>query len=104
MDQPFYRDRLASHDLDVIVPDPPGRELVHRVIYEELCRGIFSDESRQQVCGVLDQLVDRGAQGVVLGCTEIELLIAQDDSPVPVLPTTALHATAALDAALGTTA
>jgi aspartate racemase len=101
MEQRFYRDRMASHGLDVVVPDAPARDLVHRVIYQELCRGIFSDTSRAMVSGVITDLVERGAEAVVLGCTEIELLIGQADSPIPVLPTTQLHAAAAVAAALG---
>ena len=100
MEQPFYRDRMASHGLDVLVPEEPERNLVHGIIYDELCRGIVTDSSRDQVRDVVRQLVACGAEGVILGCTEIELLIAQSDCPVPVLPTTALHADAALDAAL----
>lgn len=100
MGQPFYRDRLATHGLRAIVPDAPGRDLVHRTIYDELCRGIVTDASRQQVRTVIDDLVSRGADGIILGCTEIELLISQHDSAVSVLPTTALHATAVLDAML----
>ena len=100
MEQPFYRDRMASHGLDVLVPEEPERNLVHGIIYDELCRGIVTDSSRDQVRDVVRQLVACGAEGVILGCTEIELLIAQSDCPVPVLPTTALHADAALAAAL----
>jgi aspartate racemase len=100
MGQPFYRDRLATHDLDAIVPDAAGRELVHRIIYDELCRGVITEDSRRQVRAVVEDLVARGADGIILGCTEIELLVGPADSPVPVLPTTALHAAAALDAAL----
>jgi len=102
MEQPFYRDRMATHGIEVLVPDPTGRGLLHRIIYEELCRGIVTDESRQQVSAVLRGLVADGAESVILGCTEIELLIGPDDSPVPVLPSTRLHAAAALDSALGT--
>ncbi|NUS50647.1 MAG: aspartate/glutamate racemase family protein [Nocardioidaceae bacterium] len=102
MEQPFYADRMQEHGIEVLVPDDPGRALVHRVIYDELCRGIVSDSSRTQVRAVIDDLVGRGAEGVVLGCTEIELLIGPEHSPVPVLPTTALHAAAALDAATAT--
>jgi aspartate racemase len=100
MEQPFYRDRMESHGIDVLVPDKPGRDLVHRVIYDELCRGIVTETSRAKVGTVIEELVARGAEGVVLGCTEVELLITQDDCSVPVLPTTALHAAAAIDAAL----
>ena len=101
MEQPFYRERLESHGLEVLVPDAPGRELVHRVIYDELCRGVFEPSSRARVAEVIAGLVEQGAEGVVLGCTEIELLIGSDDCSVPVLPTTHLHAAAALDATLG---
>ncbi|MGW0777534.1 aspartate/glutamate racemase family protein [Streptomyces sp. NPDC002835] len=100
MEQDFYRGRLAGHGLDVLTPDAEGRALVHRVIYEELCLGVVRDESRAAYRQVIDELVDSGAEGVVLGCTEIELLIGADDSPVPVFPTTRLHAEAAVAAAL----
>jgi aspartate racemase len=100
MGQPFYSDRLATHGLDTIVPNAADQQLVHRIIYDELCRGVITDSSRRQVRAVIDDLVMRGADGIILGCTEIELLISPADSRVPVLPTTALHATAALDAAL----
>ncbi|MFF3399830.1 aspartate/glutamate racemase family protein [Streptomyces sp. NPDC002659] len=101
MEQDFYRDRLAGHGLDVLTPDAEGRALVHRVIYEELCLGVVREESRAAYQDVIAQLVAAGAEGVVLGCTEIELLIGEKDSPVPVFPTTRLHVEAAVDAALG---
>ena len=101
MEQSFLRDRLTAHGLEVVVPDAAGRALVHRVIYEELCRGVVDDTSRRRVSDVIAELVADGADGVILGCTEIELLIGPDDSPVPVLPTTRIHATAGLDVALG---
>ncbi|WP_327064024.1 aspartate/glutamate racemase family protein [Kitasatospora purpeofusca] len=100
MEQDFYRDRLASHGLDVLVPDPAGRALVHRVIYEELCLGVVREESRAEYRRVIAGLVAGGAEGVILGCTEIELLVGPDDSPVPVFPTTRIHAEAAVTAAL----
>ncbi|SFC93438.1 aspartate racemase [Nocardioides terrae] len=100
MGQAFYRDRLGTHGLETLVPDSEGRELVHRIIYDELCRGIVTDDSRRRMRAVIDDLIARGADGVILGCTEIELLIQPDDSPVPLLATTALHAAAAVDAAL----
>ncbi|MEU5897691.1 MULTISPECIES: aspartate/glutamate racemase family protein [Streptomyces] len=102
MEQDFCRERLSAHGLDVLVPDEAGRGLVHRVIYEELCLGVVREESRAAYQEVIRRLVDRGAQGVILGCTEIELLIGQEHSPVPVFPTTRLHAEAAVDAAFGT--
>ncbi|MFE7778053.1 aspartate/glutamate racemase family protein [Streptomyces sp. NPDC057445] len=101
MEQDFYRDRLAGHGLDVLTPDAGGRTEVHRVIYEELCLGVVREESRRAYQRVIGELVDRGAQGIILGCTEIELLIGPGDSPVPVFPTTRLHAEAAVRAALG---
>ncbi|MFI1397331.1 aspartate/glutamate racemase family protein [Streptomyces sp. NPDC020681] len=100
MEQDFYRDRLASHGLTVLTPDAEGRAEVHRVIYEELCLGVVRDESRAAYQDVIGKLVAGGAEGIVLGCTEIELLIGAADSPVPVFPTTRLHAEAAVDAAL----
>jgi aspartate racemase len=100
MEQDFYRDRLADHGLRVLVPDAADRAEVHRIIYDELCRGIVLDESRRLYRQVMDRLVAAGAQGVVLGCTEIELLIGAGDSPVPVFPTTRLHVEAALAASL----
>ena len=100
MEQDFYRDRIAAHGLTVLVPDPEQRAMVHRVIYDELVRGIVREESRAAYAAVIDDLVSRGCDGIILGCTEIELLVGPDDSPVPVLPTTRLHAIAAVDAAL----
>ncbi|SFB22509.1 aspartate racemase [Cellulomonas marina] len=100
MEQAFYRDRLEGHGLRVLVPDAEDRAEVHRVIYDELCRGVVREESRQAYREVIARLVAAGAQGVVLGCTEIELLVGATDSPVPVFPTTRLHVEAALDVAL----
>ncbi|MFI9162872.1 aspartate/glutamate racemase family protein [Kitasatospora aureofaciens] len=100
MEQDFYRGRLASGGLDVLVPDAESRALVHRVIYEELCLGMVREESRTAYRRVIEQLVAAGAEGIVLGCTEIELLVGPEDSPVPVFPTARLHAEAAVTAAL----
>ena len=100
MEQPFYRDRLAGHGLTVLVPPADDRAQVHRIIYEELCLGQLLEPSRQLYREVIRRLVDAGAEGVVLGCTEIELLIAAEDSPVPVFPTTRLHVEAAVDLSL----
>ena len=82
------------------MPDAPEREIVHQVIYDELGRGIVREESRQAYVEIIEGLVRRGAQGVILGCTEIPLLIKEKDSPVPVFDTTALHAAAAVEFAL----
>jgi aspartate racemase len=100
MEQDFYRDRLAQGGLDVLVPPPDDRAVVHRVIYDELCLGVVREESREAYRGVIRRLVDAGAQGVVLGCTEIELLVRPEDSPVPTFPTTRIHVEAAVEAAL----
>ena len=99
MEQAFYRDRLANHGLDVLVPDDAERALVHRVIYDELCVGEIRQESRAAYRRVVGNLVERGAEGVILGCTEVELLLRQEDSDVPLFATTRLHVQAALDAA-----
>ena len=100
MEQDFYRDRLASHGLRVLVPDPDDRAAVHRIIYDELCLGLVRESSRAAYRAVINRLVDAGAEGVILGCTEIELLIGPSDSPVRVFPTTRLHVEAAVAAAL----
>ena len=101
MEQAFYRDRLAQrHGLEVIVPDADDRATVHRVIYDELIAGVISEESRTAYRDVIARLVERGAQGVILGCTEIMLLIGAEDSAVPLFDTTTLHAKAAVAALL----
>jgi amino-acid racemase len=100
MEQEFYRDRFASQGVRILVPDAADRAEVHRVIYQELCVGVVREESRLAYCEIIGRLADAGAQGVVLGCTEIEMLIGPSDSPVPVFPTTRLHVEAAVDAAL----
>jgi len=101
MEEDFYRGRLACrHGLRVLVPEPAERETVHRVIYDELCQGVIRDESRVRYAEIIRGLVAAGAQGIVLGCTEIELLVRPADSPVPVFPTTTIHAVAAVDFAL----
>jgi aspartate racemase len=100
MEQPFLTDRLSARGLLVLLPDPVDRALVHRVIYEELCLGIVREESRAAFQAVIERLVAEGADGVILGCTEIELLIGPDDVDVPVFPTTRLHVEAAVSAAL----
>ncbi|MEW2553952.1 aspartate/glutamate racemase family protein [Streptomyces zhihengii] len=100
MEQDFYRARMEAAGLHVLVPDEDGRALVHRVIYEELCLGVVREESRAAYGEVIGALVADGAEGVVLGCTEIELLVGAADSPVPAFPTARIHAQAAVDAAL----
>jgi aspartate racemase len=99
MEQAFYRERLALHGITAIIPDAEDRATVHSIIYDELVQGIVTEESRQRYRDVIANLVAAGAEGIILGCTEIELLITQQDAPVPVFPTTALHVAAALKAA-----
>lgn len=101
MEQPFYRDRVHAHGIDVLIPEANDRAIVHRIIYDELVRGVVRDHSRAAYRAVIERQVAAGAQGIILGCTEIELLISQEDSPVPVFPTTRLHVEAAVDRALG---
>lgn len=101
MEQDFYRGRLRErHGLRVLVPDARTRELVHRVIYDELCLGRTSDASRVAFRRVMADLAAHGAGGIVLGCTEIGLLVGADDAPVPLFDTTELHALAAAEQAL----
>jgi len=100
MSQPFYADRLARSGLDVIVPSEQDQAIVHRIIYDELCVGVIRDESRDEYRRVISSLVALGAEGVIYGCTEIELLVGPQDSAVPVFPTTRLHVEAAVDRAL----
>lgn len=100
MEHDFYRARLERHGLDVVIPEAADREVVHRVIYDELVRGVVRPESKQAYLDVIHRLLERGATGVIAGCTEIELLVGPDDVAVPYFATTALHAMAAVDAAL----
>jgi aspartate racemase len=101
MEQDFYVGRLRmEHSLDVLVPERADRKIVHDVIYDELCRGVIKDASRDEYRRIIGTLVERGAQAVLLGCTEIDLLISAEDSPVPVYDTTRLHAERAVELAL----
>jgi aspartate racemase len=100
MAEPFYGDRLRSHGLEVLVPDGGDRQLLDRAIFDELCQGVLSDSTRTALRGVLARLVEQGAEAVVLGCTELELLLTPEDCAVPLLPTARLHVEAAVEAAL----
>ena len=102
MEQDFYKGRLADeHGLDVIVPDAADRATVHRIIYDELVRGRVEAASRDAYRAVIRRLVANGAEAIILGCTEIMLLVSAEDSPVPLYDTTGLHAEAAVALALG---
>ena len=101
MEQDFYKGRLAAlHGLDVLVPDETGRRTVHRIIYEELVAGRVEASSRDAYRAEIARLIERGAEAVILGCTEIMLLVRPEDSGVPLYDTTTLHALAAVDMAL----
>jgi len=102
MEQDFYRRRLEDHGIGVIVPDAPDREVVHRVIYDELCLGSIRADSRDRYREIISRLVGSGAEGIIFGCTEIGLLVSAADAPVPVFDTTAIHAANAVEFALQT--
>ena len=99
MEDGFYQERMQAHGLRVLVPGKADRQLVHRVIFEELCAGVLTEASRQAYREVIARLAAAGAEGMILGCTEIELLVGPADSPVEVFPTTRIHAEAAVAAA-----
>ena len=103
MEQDFYRRRLIDRGLTVLIPDADDRDTVHRVIYDELCRGKVADSSRDAYIDVVKRLAGQGAEAVILGCTEIGLLLDQRNSPIPVYDTTLLHVKAAIDWSLADT-
>lgn len=100
MEMDFYAGRLEDHGLAVLIPETGDREVINAVIYNELVRGRILAESRIRYLEIIDRLIDAGAQGVIAGCTEIELLVTRDDVSVPYFPTTRLHALAAVEVAL----
>jgi aspartate racemase len=101
MEDDFYKGRLVEiHGLEVIVPTPEDRQIVHRIIYEELCRGIISDASRNDYLRIIDSMGEHGAEGVIEGCTEIVMLVKQKHTRVPLFDTTAIHAEEAVSRAL----
>ncbi|NQT17469.1 MAG: aspartate/glutamate racemase family protein [Planctomycetes bacterium] len=101
MEDDFYKGRLTErHSLRVIIPSQAERHTVHRVIYEELCLGQVEESSKERYLAIMNNLVRSGAEGIILGCTEIGLLVSEDDSPVPAFDTTRIHAVAAANHAL----
>jgi aspartate racemase len=101
MVEDFYKGRLVENcGLEVIIPSEEDMEIIHRVIYDELCAGIINPDSKQNYADIIQRLVAEGAQGVILGCTEIGLLVKQEDSPVPLFDTTEIHARSAVKYAL----
>ncbi|GAA1648923.1 aspartate/glutamate racemase family protein [Actinoplanes couchii] len=101
MAEEFYRGRMAQHGLTVLVPGDEDQRIVNDVIYQELCLGVVRPESREAYRRIIQRLIDDGAEGVILGCTEIELLVGPDDSAVPLFPTTRLHCESAVTTAFG---
>lgn len=102
MEQPFYAEHLAKYGIETVVPNETERAEVHRIIFEELCQGKMLDYSRYTLLHIADKLAAQGAQGLILGCTEIPLLLQQKNTEMPLFDTTALHALAAVDFALQT--
>lgn len=101
MEQDFYRGRLQDiHQIEVVTPDEADRVIVHRIIYEELCLGIVNDASREEYRQIIAKLELQGVEGIILGCTEITLLVGAEDASVPVFDTTAIHALAAAEFSL----
>ena len=101
MTQEFYRDKLIAHDIDVLIPEGEDIDLVNRVIFDELCLGVVKEDSRAAYLRVIAQLQARGAQGILLGCTELGLIVSKEDVTLPLFDTTVIHAKKALKLALG---
>ncbi|PTL90116.1 aspartate racemase [Halomonas litopenaei] len=101
MEQGFYKDRLEAYGIEVQVPEKAQRDQVHRIIYDELCHGEIEQSSRQVMLSIMEELKAGGAEAVILGCTEIALLVAQADTEIPLYDTTAIHARRAVELALG---
>lgn len=95
MQQDFYKSKLEERGITVLIPEPDDIGIVNSVIYDELCLGILSDHSRKEFLRIMDQLAARGAEGVILGCTEIGLLVRKEDTEIPLFDTTRIHATQA---------
>jgi aspartate racemase len=100
MEQPFYKELLNEQGIEVIIPDDSERQIVHDVIFGELCQGVVESASKKAYLNIINKLVDRGAEGIILGCTEIPLLIQQADSSIPLFDTTYLHAIKVAEKAL----
>ena len=100
MEGDFYKNKLKERDLEVFVPEKEDREIVNRIIFQELCMGRIDPKSKEQYLKIISKLVEKGAQGVILGCTEIGLLIKQEDLCIPVFDTTIIHAKKAVEKAL----
>lgn len=100
MEQAFYRGRLQAQGIEVLTPNEADRAVIHRIIYEELCLGKIEPASREEYRRIIRQLEEQGAEGIIFGCTEITLLVGEEDARVPVFDTTAIHAQAAANFSL----
>ena len=100
MEEAFYKSRLEERGIQVLIPNQKDRELVHQVIFNELCLGKIREESKKEYKRIIEELVAMGAEGIILGCTEIPLLIKQEDSRVPLFDTTYIHAMTAVEKAI----
>lgn len=101
MERDFFRDKLAERGIDVLIPNDEDRGFIHYTIFEELGRGLFKPETKQRYIDIIDKLVSQGAEGIILGCTEIPMLLNSDDVDIPLFDTTAIHSNAAVAFALG---
>jgi len=97
MEQPFYRDIMAQHNIEIVVPEKPVRDWIHNTIVHEFGQGIFNDDTRQEYLRIMESFKTAGAQGVILGCTEIPMLIKPEACPLPAYDTTVIHCQAAVD-------
>jgi aspartate racemase len=101
MEEDFYKGRLVQrHHLEIMIPTPEEKEMIHRIIYDELCMGEIKPSSKKKYTDVIDRLVKKGAEGIILGCTEIGLLVKKEDVRTPLFDTTRIHAIAAVEYAL----
>ena len=100
MEQDFYKSRVETYNIQVIVPEEEERAIVHQIIYDELCLGILKESSKKKYLDIIDRLVEKGAKGIILGCTEVGLLIKQQDTKIPLFDTTNIHAIESVKLAL----
>jgi aspartate racemase len=103
MEQSFYKDKLLKYGTSVIIPDDEERKFIHSSILDEMAKDVFADEAKKKYLKIIDELISKGAEGIVLGCTEIPILIKQDDVSIPLFDTTLIHASAIVDFALSET-
>lgn len=100
MEEDFYKKRLEKYGITVLIPDPSDRDKINKIIYDELCKGIIKEESKRSLLEIINKLIKKGAEGIILGCTELPLLVKQEDVNVPIFDTTEIHAKAAVNFAL----